>query len=79
MNQFMNEGNIRMQPETHSLSFTKKPTNAQMQAIMKLARNGKLDTIEYVKNPNWNSDNVYLENIFSPGQVLGFINELFGE
>lgn len=79
MDQFMDEGNIRMQPETNSLSFRKRPTEAQMRAILDLVRRGKLDTIEYVKNPQWNSDNMYLEDIFSPGQVIGFINDIFGE
>lgn len=79
MDQFMDEGNIRMQPETSSLSFRKRPTEAQMSVILDLVRRGKLDTIEYVKNPQWSSDNMYLEDIYAPGQVVGFINEVFGK
>ena len=78
MDKFMDEGNIRMQPETKSLSMRKRPTEKQMQAIMRLVRNNGLDTIEIVKNPQWTPDNVYLEDIFTTGQVTDFINKNFG-
>lgn len=78
MYKFMDEGNIRMQPESNSLSFTKKPTEAQMRSIMRLVRDGKLDTMEYVRNPNWNEDNEYLNDIMTTGQVIDFINRVFG-
>ena len=78
MNAFMDEGNIRLQPETRSMSIRKKPTESQLRNIMSLARQGKLDMLEIVKNPNWTPDNVYLEDIMTPGQVMSFLNDAFG-
>lgn len=79
MYKFMDMGGIRLKPEINGLEIgNKRPTQEQIREIVRLVRNGDISTLEINKNQGrFASENPYVEDVYTPLQVVDFINENF--
>ncbi len=75
---FMRGGNIRMIPETKSLDIMSKPTDAQMNAIYRMWRDGKLDGIQ-ISDPKTETgaELEFLDEIRNEAAISNLIRKYF--
>ena len=69
MTDFMKRGNLRVKPEVNAIELSTKPTDAQMNAIYRLFRLGKVNGLE--------TNGEYLEDIQNERQIADFMRKYF--